>query len=288
MEYLYLVFIIICLSGQNNFMKLFNKKTEAQKNPSLLYLLCMSAASILLITCASGFRLVWDSATFGFSVIFGTCFAATVFFNVLAIKYGPLSLTSLITAYSLIIPTMFGIFFLDEPVSPYLAVGIVLLMVSLLLINLKKGGGEGSINIRWFVCVLIAFLGNASISCVQKYHQVLYPGKFRFEFMAFAMCIVFVISVTALLVTRTKVSPDAMQNGLLFASPAGMMNAVVNLLVMTVASVLPASLVYPVVSAGGIVLTSCLALTVYREKLTRWQIAGLVIGIASVVFLNLT
>ncbi|MBE6599553.1 MAG: hypothetical protein E7638_08940, partial [Ruminococcaceae bacterium] len=133
----------------------------------------------------------------------------------------------------------------------------------------------------------IAFFGNAAISCVQKYHQVLYPGRFRFEFMVYAMCIVFTISAAALLVTRTRISAASMKNGLIFASPAGMMNAVVNLLVMTVASVLPASLVYPVVSAGGIIMTSTLALTVYREKLSKSQLIGLAVGVLSVIFLNL-
>ena len=43
----------------------------------------------------------------------------------------------------------------------------------------------------------------------------------------------------------------------------------------------------PVISGGGIALTSIVALTIYREKLSTKQILGLVFGIASVVFLNI-
>ncbi len=286
MEYLYLTLVVLCISGQNIFMKLFNQRSEQQKKACLLYLIFMSFAAVMLILCVSGFRLAWHVGTVLFAAAFGICFATTILTNVLAILYGSLSITSLITSYSLIVPTLFGIFFLKEPVSSYLVVGIVLLMISLLLINLKKGEGKGSVNLKWFVCVTIAFFSNAGCTLVQKYHQVLYPGAFRFEFMAFAMCVVLVIAAVGLRVTRTNVPSASIRTGVFFAAPAGIMNAEVNLLVMVLASV-PASFVFPVISAGGIVVTSVLALTVYRDKLSKWQVAGLVVGILSVVFLNL-
>jgi len=53
------------------------------------------------------------------------------------------------------------------------------------------------------------------------------------------------------------------------------------------AVMLPASVMYPVVSAGGTITTSLAALLIYREKMSKRQIVGLGIGILAIIALNL-
>jgi N-acetylglucosamine-6-phosphate deacetylase len=45
--------------------------------------------------------------------------------------------------------------------------------------------------------------------------------------------------------------------------------------------------ILPTISAGGIVLTFIIAVCVYRERLSRSQLAGYILGTVSVVLLNL-
>ena len=47
------------------------------------------------------------------------------------------------------------------------------------------------------------------------------------------------------------------------------------------------SLMFPLISAGGIVLTWIISLFFYKEKLTLKQNIGMVLGVISIVFLNL-
>ena len=67
----------------------------------------------------------------------------------------------------------------------------------------------------------------------------------------------------------------------------GTFNGLANLLVMVLTGMLANSILYPSISAGGIVLAFVLALAVYKEKFTPRQLVGYAIGTVSVVLLNL-
>ena len=71
------------------------------------------------------------------------------------------------------------------------------------------------------------------------------------------------------------------------AVPNGVANGIVNLLVMVLTGAIPNAILFPSISAGGIVLSWILATFLYKEKLSRVQLAGYFIGVVSVIFLNL-
>ncbi len=74
----------------------------------------------------------------------------------------------------------------------------------------------------------------------------------------------------------------------LFCKGAGVFNGVVNMLTMAVTFAgVSKSLMFPLVSAGGIVLTWVISPFFYKEKLTTKQNIGMVLGVISIVFLNL-
>jgi len=67
----------------------------------------------------------------------------------------------------------------------------------------------------------------------------------------------------------------------------GVSNDLVNSLCLTLSLMMPASVMYPVSSGGGIALTAFIAVAFYREKLSSKQLIGLVFGIVSVVLLSI-
>lgn len=72
------------------------------------------------------------------------------------------------------------------------------------------------------------------------------------------------------------------------ALPNGLANGAVNLFVVLLAARLPASLMFPIISAGGVALTFLASRTVYRERLSPCQLAGFAAGILSVIVLSLS
>ena len=67
----------------------------------------------------------------------------------------------------------------------------------------------------------------------------------------------------------------------------GIANGAMNLFVMLLSTRMNASLMFPVFSAGGIILTWTVSRFVYKEKLALGQNLALVLGILAVVFMNL-
>ena len=67
----------------------------------------------------------------------------------------------------------------------------------------------------------------------------------------------------------------------------GSANVIVNLLVMVLQGLMPVSVLFPLISAGGIIVTYILAKVIYHEKLSRMQKIGYAIGVLAVVFLNI-
>ena len=67
----------------------------------------------------------------------------------------------------------------------------------------------------------------------------------------------------------------------------GAFNGMVNLFVMILSGLMPVSLMFPIISAGGIVATFIISQVFYKEKLSKLQLIGFVLGTISVVLLNI-
>lgn len=61
----------------------------------------------------------------------------------------------------------------------------------------------------------------------------------------------------------------------------------VNILVMLLSGMMATSLMFPLISAGGIVITYAVSRLLYKEELTKTQFIGFIAGIISVVLFNL-
>ena len=67
----------------------------------------------------------------------------------------------------------------------------------------------------------------------------------------------------------------------------GLANGLSNMLVIMCAVLLNASVMYPIISAGGIVISSLVSIFAYREKLSTPQYIGLFLGIGAVVLCSI-
>lgn len=69
---------------------------------------------------------------------------------------------------------------------------------------------------------------------------------------------------------------------------AGISSTMLNLLILIMLSTtLSESVIFPGIAVGGLTLTTVFSLIAYKERLTRNQWLGLIIGVVGLVFLNL-
>lgn len=197
-----------------------------------------------------------------------------------AIGCGSLSVTSLIFSFSLLIPTLYGLFFLNEPVEVGFFPGLVLLIISLILINKKED--KIKISLKWIINVFFAFVGNGMCSVVQKMQQIMFNGRYKGEFMAAALIMVgMVLSIFAVIIEIRNIK-TYIKSGWYLGILSGVMNGAVNFYLMVLAMRMSASLMFPLISAGGIIATYIVSKTIFKEYLTKFQFVGFLLGIGSI------
>ncbi len=282
MNTLLLISIITGVASQNIAKKYYTQKA-GNTGVYLLSALTTFFAMLFFIITTKTFR--WVPGMLTYSALFAGSFLVATLFLTLAIECGSLSLTSLVTSYSLMLPTFYGIIFLKESVSVFLPVGIVILAVSLFLIN-KKNEAYTSTP-RWVLYVFLAFLGNGMCSVFQKMQQVKFNGEYKNEFMIIALAVVTVFLFTVSLLKERTSLKSVMRHIWIPAGISGFMAGVVNLFVMILSESMSASIMFPLISAGGIIVTFLISLLVYKEKISKNQLCGFIMGVLAIIFLSI-
>ena len=108
---------------------------------------------VIVALCGDGFKI--KAGVIPYSLAFALAYSVAVIFSTLALATGPLSLTALISQYSLLVPTMYGVIVLGERTSVWFYVGVALLAASLLLVNLKIEKKKKGLN--FLLWVLLPF-----------------------------------------------------------------------------------------------------------------------------------
>ena len=283
MNILMLATITVGISMQQIMQKAYNKKCRGAYTFTAISVLC-AALFFIIPLLIGGFH--FDSGVILYSILFAVSYASAMVVLFLAIATGPLSLSSLFSSYSLLIPTFYGIIFLDEKADFLFAIGMLALLVSLVMTN-KEGKGEKKITPLWLLYVLLAFVGNGACTVIQKMQQQKFDGGYKNEFMSVALLLVFGVVLILSLVSERKGICENLKRGWIYGAACGLFNGVVNLLVMLLSARMSISIMFPVISAGGIVLTFAVSRFVYKERLSKLQNIGFLLGVIAVIILNI-
>ena len=122
---------------------------------------------------------------------------------------------------------------------------------------------------------------------MQAAQQRAFGGEYKSEFMILALALVALTFIgSAYFTEREDIVPCVKVGGHLMVI-CGLANGVVNLTIMLLVTRMSTALIYPIISAGGIILTWLVSKLGYKENLTKKQNAALIFGIISVVLMNL-
>lgn len=287
MQILFLCLIVFFILSQNVLMSAYTKKYGDCCVFLLTALIAFSALFVFFF--AGGFSYAFSWRYVPYSAGFALSYAAANLFTFLAVREGPLSLTCLVNSYALLVPALYGMIFLHEEIGAFGIVGIILLAVSLFLINREKKAGEEERKItwRWGLYAALAFFGNGFCSTTQKMQQQAFDGEGSTEFMLVALALTALLFLMISFASERKRYRDFFRGGWYFGVFCGLSNGACNFFVILLNPKMPASLMYPLISAGGIVATTLVAVLAFRERLSRAQWFGMAIGVAAVVCLNL-
>lgn len=234
----------------------------------------------------------WSNTLLIPTVAFGLSYAAATVFVVLAIRCGSLAKTTLVASYSLLVPAFAGVFILGEKLNPFMITGLVLLVLSLWLTNYRRASldqPKEKVTLRWLIYISLGFVGNGMCSTVQKLAPHYLGEEINANlYMVTALGLSTVVLITASFLTGEVERGRTLRIGTPLSLFCGLFNGGVNYLaIYLIRQGIPASVMFPVLSAGEIILIVPYALLVRRERFTPKQWIGFGVGVAAVVLLNL-
>ncbi len=296
MVYLALIVAAFTASVQNIFKERFNERVKG----SAYFFSAMTSFVAMLVFLLTNTDFSYSVELLLPSLAFAFSYALATVFSVLAILHGPLAKTSLILSCSLLIPAAYGILYqglylkrtaVEEALSPTLLLGILTLIVTLVLINQRgKEKADKGMSIKWLIFVLLGFLGNGLCSTVQTFKQDFYGNESNGMFMITALFIVaLMLSLCAGFSTgERKKLGLTVKKGWLIALLCGAANGITNILVMFMnKNMLSASIMFPVISGGSLLITFLWSVLIKKERFTAVQYTGYALGVVSLILLNL-
>ena len=252
---------------------------------------CIVSAIVLLLWGGfDGFSVF----TVVLGLLFGLAISLQGIFMIRAFRTGPMAFTMVIVSCSTVFTALSGFLFFEEKIGIFQLLGIAFMVGSFVFATEKKQG-EKKGGIVWLVFCLLAFAFSGAIGFMQKTHQTseLHKGEIN-SFLVLSFTVSFVFSAALAVISMIKEKQPLIEkkkDGKIYWLLLGIMvlsgicvgaNHKLNL---GLSGEIPSAVFFPVVNGGNLVLTTLSALLIFREKLTVKQWIGVILGIASVLFL---
>ena len=205
------------------------------------------------------------------------------------LKGGTMALyTIFLMTGGMLLPYVYGLIFLNEPVTVLRITGIAVMISAVIISNL-----QGKMKVNTMVLLGIGvFILNGLLSIVSKQHQVeaVQATVGATAFVILTGVAKFAVSAVALLFVKEEKSDSEEKTSLLSpkiilkAAPLVALSAVVSgvsyLLQLIGAGNLPASVMYPLVTGGSIVFSGLAGRIFFKDKLTWQQYVGIALCLA--------
>lgn len=234
------------------------------------------------------------SAIYSSNWFWGALFLGGMFitiFNVMAwtSQRNGLSVASVATKMSVIIPIILGIYLYGEGYGLLKISGIILALVAVYLASLKSGGLL--IKFKSLLLPLILFVGSGIIDASIKYIQHFYLDENMFSIFSstiffFAAVFGFVILLYQFLTKRKKFD---IRN-----TPLGILLGIVNfgsiyfLLKTLNLPSLESSTIFTINNVSIVLLTTLVGLAIFKEKLYPKNWLGIGVAVISIILISVT
>ena len=251
--------------------------------------IALSLAAITLMFFGGAAALPTDQLIL--AAAFGVLFVITVFLIVITMSKGPMGMSSLLINMSMIIPVTGGILIWGEELTIIKFVGILCMVAVLALSGLSERGKGKNSNLRWFALAILTMVFNGTLSLMQKALTANFenPNATAFNCWAFAIGGVLCwLIVLALKLKGTSFADWTSRPKELLLCSLGMGWGTVggNMFNVLALTVLPAVVAFPLVQGTVILSVMVGSMVLYKEKLSKWGILALVLGIAGIIFLS--
>ena len=288
-----LVLLVVALNmGESIAVKAYAKKYNSGGFIMNAIIALFACAFFVIKVLISGEGFNFLGAMLPYALVNSVFYFCGFYLAYVAFKIGPFGLTRLVASFSLMFPIFYGIFFLNEPTTIFTYLGIALIVGALVMINYKCKSAtaekqEGTVSLKWFVCILVSTVSNGFISIMTKMQQVKFNDACSEEFQIISIGGSFIfLAIIGLIIDRKNLG-YVLKNGTLYGALSGLFNGAKNFVILFIYELLPISIVSPLKAGLAIVASFLLSIIAYKEKYSILQKIGVACGGAAVVILTI-
>jgi len=278
--YILISMAVICFAIQFAFTKLYEGAAQQNTTATLVMCLVTSTIGALLFWIIGGFRVQISTTSLLLGLIFGAVMIPYYLIGIKVLSLGSLALYSMFMMLGgMLVPFFYGVIYLNESISLGKGLGTVLLTLCIIAqgvlpdVSERKQKDKRKQRLFFMLCILI-FLINGMTCVIAKIHAIHPDGVDEASFTVICCVWTAVISFVMLLIPSKRPTKNAIKGAftgkkLLIMAALGAAAHGGNFFHLLAAETVPASVQFPMVSGGVIVLSSLLAATVFKECLSR-------------------
>ena len=284
------IITLICAVASSNYKAYYVKKTMKFESEQYSFNTGASLICAFVLFALNGFNMSLSWYSFLMGAAFGVLTMVNALVNAKAIKIGPLGYTTVIMSLSTAITALSGAIFWDEVLSVFKVIGIILMLVCFVFAVDLEDSKEKKANINWFILCVFCLLTCAAIGLMQKVHQTSEYKNELMPFLVVAFLVSAAISYAGYLVQKKKESQIEIQESKkqkcfyfgLALLICGVGVAGNNALNLYLSGAMDTAIFFPI--ANGVPLLSALIVSfvLFKEKLKRKQMIGLIIGLIAI------
>ena len=287
MNYLLLFISVFTDTLKNMYYNRFSETKLKSNRDTLLFNVVSCVGSVIFFLClGASFKI--SAFSFGMSAVFAFVTVGAQYLSLLAMSLGSMSYSVLFTYLSMLIPTIFGIAAYSAPFGWLQVVGVILMVITFVLsLDLKS---DKKVNIKWFAAAMGSFISWGLVGVCQQLHQ---NSPFADELDGFLLW-TFIISTVIFAVIwavtpKNNAAPGykIKSSATVYIIIAGLFIGAINKINLFLSGAMNPVIFFPIVNGGVIVLSSLAAILIFREKLSKSQITGLLIGTVSILCLGM-
>jgi len=264
------------------FRNLYCRKAGNKIESIFLYSAITGVVCAIILTFFGGFTLDISWFTWLTAIGFGIVTTTTTIFHLLALSTGPMSLTTVIMSFSMVINALSGAVFWNEKLSILKIVGIALMFLCFLL-TVRTNSSDSFATVKWFVFAVLCSISNAAIGLLQKTHQ---SSEYKNELMPFLVISFLVSAVISFVVYLFVNKPEAKSNKskkliavlIVIFVVSGVCIALNNVLCLHLSGAMDSAIFFPVNNGASLILSILAGVLLFKEKLPLRCWIGVLFG----------
>ena len=292
--YIIILLAVFCFAGQFAFTKLYESSVRQTNVTALVMLVFTSVIGTVLYLVIGAFRVEFSAVSVFWAILFALVMIPYYMIGIKVLSLGSLAIYGMFMMLGgMLVPFFYGVWFLKESLSMAQILGTVLLTLFIILQAISQSGPKESngekqstkTKVTFFILCLIIFFLNGLTGVIAKAHQISESAVDEVSFTVISCALTAIFSLILLgfeflkdggekskqVMTTFKLKP------MWIMALIGATTYTGNFLHLIAANDVPASVQFPLVSGGVIVLSALVSFFIFREKLSlkEWiSIAG--------------